>query len=697
MPTSKRAVANGGSNALWIQWLEEEKQKVSERYGQTITKAQRALRDHPVPVTNPNDLHGIKFFGPAIVEKIKKRQRVEHRSRNNEEDTHATAAGSPSQSGPPPNNRSHPTNIDRRVRPSMDETDDPASRPTSGLAGLYAPTILAPDPYPRVEQRPEEQPVRQPEDFLFTYCDQAQKPVSQQLAAAVQIHEQHGFLLYAILFRADNLPLAKAAGVVKIEPTRSDRFTDTPLTYHGFLPETSGLASRLQSTLLSPLPPPRNKSSSTDPLRTLPPHTSNQFTAGVKAPGPHNTTARRTASTSSIAINANANDGAALQRIHTLPSDHPVVVVEEEVPDEGNTFPVDASTSARLQRQPLSVSADFDLVEWSARSYDVICLVDTREMKDADSRDFIAVELAKRGVQVERRPLQLGDVLWIARRKPAYRDQDIRNGIANAGEVVLDFIVERKRLDDLVASIKDGRYHEQKFRLKKSGLANVFFVFERSKSRAKDLRPFEDAINTVISSTQVVDEYFVHQTEKTIDTVEFLALLHNSVRDKYWNTNIHVIPQERVHRETYNDLQRELKKRSPNYTILTFHESFDLVNAKYTFQTVKECFSRQLLCIKGMSAERASFVVEEYGTMRGLWEAFRQASIQEELMLRQETEIAAASGKKGKGKSKVPKAEFMLAELGRGRRKIGKELSKKVYHLFTDDTYNDKDEFDSDG
>ena len=31
-------------------------------------------------------------------------------------------------------------------------------------------------------------------------------------------------------------------------------------------------------------------------------------------------------------------------------------------------------------------------------------------------------------------------------------------------EMVLDYIIERKRMDDLVGSIIDGRFHEQKVR-----------------------------------------------------------------------------------------------------------------------------------------------------------------------------------------------------------------------------------------
>ena len=57
---------------------------------------------------------------------------------------------------------------------------------------------------------------------------------------------------------------------------------------------------------------------------------------------------------------------------------------------------------------------------------------------------------------LQTRQLPVGDALWIARHK------DLRH------EYVLDFIVERKRVDDLWSSIKDGRYKQQKLRLQVS-------------------------------------------------------------------------------------------------------------------------------------------------------------------------------------------------------------------------------------
>jgi crossover junction endonuclease MUS81 len=61
--------------------------------------------------------------------------------------------------------------------------------------------------------------------------------------------------------------------------------------------------------------------------------------------------------------------------------------------------------------------------------------------------------------------LPVGDAIWIARHKVHHT------------EYVLDLIVERKNVDDLVGSIRDNRYKDQKLRLKvPSELALTFIV-----------------------------------------------------------------------------------------------------------------------------------------------------------------------------------------------------------------------------
>ena len=66
---------------------------------------------------------------------------------------------------------------------------------------------------------------------------------------------------------------------------------------------------------------------------------------------------------------------------------------------------------------------------------------------------------------LQTRQLPVGDALWIARHKQLKY------------EYVLDFIVERKRVDDLWHSIKDNRYKQQKLRLMVSYSLDHFSAF----------------------------------------------------------------------------------------------------------------------------------------------------------------------------------------------------------------------------
>ena len=82
-------------------------------------------------------------------------------------------------------------------------------------------------------------------------------------------------------------------------------------------------------------------------------------------------------------------------------------------------------------------------------------------------KDATLPELNRSGVAYKTRRLAVGDFIWVARENSAPHR-----------EVVLDFIVERKRMDDLASSIVDGRFREQKYRLKQSGLGHVIYLIE---------------------------------------------------------------------------------------------------------------------------------------------------------------------------------------------------------------------------
>lgn len=75
-------------------------------------------------------------------------------------------------------------------------------------------------------------------------------------------------------------------------------------------------------------------------------------------------------------------------------------------------------------------------------------------------KQLLLPELMRNGVNMDVRKLQVGDFLWVAREKLAPRVGQLK--MPERREVVLDFVVERKRMDDLCSSMQDGRFREQK-------------------------------------------------------------------------------------------------------------------------------------------------------------------------------------------------------------------------------------------
>src|SRR5205814_5368693 len=106
-----------------------------------------------------------------------------------------------------------------------------------------------------------------------------------------------------------------------------------------------------------------------------------------------------------------------------------------------------------------SLSTSFSPITLQPTTFTVHLVLDTREIRAKQDRDYIQDELTRRGVKPIMRSLELGDALWVAKCNDA---QTLVNRGEEGDEVILDWIVERKRLDDLVGSIKDGRFHEQK-------------------------------------------------------------------------------------------------------------------------------------------------------------------------------------------------------------------------------------------
>lgn len=244
---------------------------------------------------------------------------------------------------------------------------------------------------------------------------------------------------------------------------------------------------------------------------------------------------------------------------------------------------------------------------WEPGTYTVRFVVDNREVRSSTDRDFFHRKLQQLGVDAESRPLTVGDGLWIARNK------------ATNEEVVLDYIIERKRLDDLASSIKDGRYNEQKVRLKRSAVKNVFYLIEEVMS--SDVQQMADAIQTSMGMAMTTSSFHVKRTKDADDTIQFIAKITKEVVKYYTGKRLLVLePRNLEFQQDYRRVLDEFREKFGRGNIECAHKyyTFDTMLSKTKLMTVREMFVRMLMTIRGISLEKAIAIQKDYKTPKDL-------------------------------------------------------------------------------
>lgn len=157
-----------------------------------------------------------------------------------------------------------------------------------------------------------------------------------------------------------------------------------------------------------------------------------------------------------------------------------------------------------------------------------------RNSKSKRSLDVTIKELELNKVSFAVRRLSVGDFLWICRSRSDATQ-----------EYVLPYIVERKRMDDLAGSIKDGRFHEQKFRLADSGIANVVYMIENRGDNQHVGMPLANLLQAA-TNTEVQNGFVVKFTDSHIDSMRYLVtmteLLHEMYKVKTKERKIYIRP-----------------------------------------------------------------------------------------------------------------------------------------------------------
>ncbi|OCT49049.1 Crossover junction endonuclease mus81 [Cladophialophora carrionii] len=300
---------------------------------------------------------------------------------------------------------------------------------------------------------------------------------------------------------------------------------------------------------------------------------------------------------------------------------------ENDWPDSEPELGLTTVRGGRTHRRPTSAgSTTEDTIILPAGSFEVKIVLDMREVRSVTDRDYISDELKKLGITPIIRSLPLGDVLWVAEVSPLYKENlkgaDIDDGEDGNIEIMLEHILERKRLDDLISSIKDGRFHEQKFRLHKSGIKNVTYLVEEYSVSQERMDKYEDAVESAMASMQVVDNFFVKQTTKLDDTISYLARMTRTLKALYEARDVNVIPAQSFEAEAVTLLLGRLRKTSPDRVFGMTFSVFSAMCDKSESMTLRDVYLKMLMCIRGVTGEKAVEIQRNWPTPRALAEAY---------------------------------------------------------------------------
>lgn len=216
---------------------------------------------------------------------------------------------------------------------------------------------------------------------------------------------------------------------------------------------------------------------------------------------------------------------------------------------------------------------------------------------------------------------------------------DIQFVDVDSKEIII--IIERKTLSDLSASIKDGRYKEQKERMIYSIKKSVRKIVLIEGTNYEDFTLPINTLNSVIINTIIRDNIHIHLTKNMEETIKFIESINLNL-EKY-----------------YEDLEKEIVLGEDKIC----NNEFNCKVVKKDNITEKICFRNMLTQIPGISTNMASIFSEKYNNMENFINELNRESVND--------------------KSIIIK---ILSDEKYGNRRIGEKIAKKiVIFIFNND------------
>ena len=213
----------------------------------------------------------------------------------------------------------------------------------------------------------------------------------------------------------------------------------------------------------------------------------------------------------------------------------------------------------------------------------------------------------------------------------------------NDGNDQLFLLIERKTMSDLISSVNDGRYREQKKRLLDSTIPNqkIMYLLE---GHIDDIPGHMKTLFGMIINTLFRDKLQIIRFEGIEETIYFIKRIVEKIEASDTNILPTLTPTTQSEESNNLDYLSTIKlKKKDNLT-------------------ANNCNLLQLAQIPGMSLQNAQIIIDKYQSIANLIKSYYDIDETERHKMLMDIEISISNGKK---------------------RKLGKVLSERIYqYLF---------------
>ncbi|KAL8714957.1 MAG: hypothetical protein Q9225_006486, partial [Loekoesia sp. 1 TL-2023] len=561
------------ANPLWLdwmrEWLEDARMK-SLKSATTLKKACDSLKSCPLPMTHPSEAQALNGFGPKTCERLEKRLR-EHCKENglpmpkrksrkrtsgdlDETPLDMTPAKKPRKSAKPyvPQLRSGPYAILLALG-SIGESDMVSKQQLIELAQPHCDaSFLAPrdttsfhTAWSSMKTLLNKDLVKETRGPQRRYSltddgwDVAEKMKRVGKGEQEELGVSHGQRTKASRFRRPDISISDddEVGLSTSNYLPKGRVPLGDRTDHNTLLTSGPRGQRLGGAVADKFGMLASSSKSNENWKpasivSAPPRTGN---ANANLEDDHRLAAR-------LQVHGNDRARAAAHEVdfvELLSSSPPVAIppVRREPSVQVRPDRASVSRDSEVPREPsvqLKPSTftppTFHPITLQPSTFTIELVLDNREIRSREDRTYIETQLITKGIRPLIRSLPLGDFFWVAK----CHDPNLLPRYGEEGDLIaLDYIIERKRLDDLISSIKDGRFQEQKFRLRRSGVRNVVYLIEEIGISTEMKNKYWAAVQTAIASTQVIDDFTVKRTRGLDESIRYLARMTRLLKTIY--------------------------------------------------------------------------------------------------------------------------------------------------------------------